>query len=208
MRYQGRLHDWNDDKGFGFVTPVGQTERIFVHVKAFAARPRRPVNGDLLNFELEQDERGRPRAVDVRFAGAPVRGGTTTRTHGATQPGPRWFAVAFCGGVLVAALTGRVPPVVPWVYLVASCATFIAYAYDKSAAMGGRWRTAESTLLLLGLGGGWPGAVFAQHLFRHKSSKASFQTAFRLSIALNCAACIALLTTTGQRLLAGVLHAP
>ncbi len=43
---------------------------------------------------------------------------------------------------------------------------FAAYWLDKFAARTGRWRTAERTLHLFGLVGGWPGALVAQRVFR------------------------------------------
>ena len=73
-------------------------------------------------------------------------------------------------------------------YAVASLATFLAYAIDKRAARLGRRRTPERTLLLLGLAGGWPGALLAQRLVRHKSSKASFQAKYWCTVALNVTA--------------------
>ena len=72
-------------------------------------------------------------------------------------------------------------------YLAASAASIVAYAVDKSAARHGRWRTSESTLHLLAIIGGWPGALVAQQVFRHKSRKPSFQAAFLLTVVLNCA---------------------
>ena len=75
---------------------------------------------------------------------------------------------------------------------VASVACFILYALDKSAARQGRRRTPERTLLLLGLAGGWPGALAAQQLLRHKSSKLSFLAKFWLTVLLNLAALVAL----------------
>jgi uncharacterized membrane protein YsdA (DUF1294 family) len=74
------------------------------------------------------------------------------------------------------------------VYLAASSITFIAYAWDKSAAKNGRWRTQESTLHLLSLVGGWPGALVAQKTLRHKSRKQSFQFTFWVTVAINCSA--------------------
>lgn len=72
-------------------------------------------------------------------------------------------------------------------YLTASVASVIVYAIDKAAAREGRRRTAETTLHLLAVIGGWPGALVAQRIFRHKSRKPSFQTAFRITVVLNCA---------------------
>lgn len=89
-------------------------------------------------------------------------------------------------GVLVA--REMLPLGVLILYLAASAAAVIAYGLDKSAAQTGRWRTAESTLHVLGLIGGWPGALIAQRLFHHKSRKPSFQAAFLTSVALNCGA--------------------
>jgi uncharacterized membrane protein YsdA (DUF1294 family) len=47
-------------------------------------------------------------------------------------------------------------------------------------------------LLLLGLAGGWPGAVLAQQYLRHKSAKAEFRAAFWMTVGLNVAAFVAL----------------
>ena len=69
-----------------------------------------------------------------------------------------------------------------------SLLAFAAYAIDKSAAVRKRWRVKESTLLILGLACGWPVALLAQQLFRHKTSKASFVSAFWVTVVLNFAA--------------------
>jgi uncharacterized membrane protein YsdA (DUF1294 family) len=67
----------------------------------------------------------------------------------------------------------------------------VAYAIDKSAAVSGRWRTPEQTLHLFSLAGGWPGALLAQQVLRHKTSKESFIAAFWLTVLLNAAAFVA-----------------
>lgn len=81
----------------------------------------------------------------------------------------------------------------PWLaalYLLASVVCFIAYAIDKRAAIRQQQRTPERTLLLLGLAGGWPGALLAQHYLRHKCSKTSFLAWFWLTVLANLAALI------------------
>lgn len=68
-----------------------------------------------------------------------------------------------------------------------SLLTFAVYAGDKAAARAGRWRTAESTLHLLALAGGWPGALLAQQWLRHKSVKPAFRAVFWATVLLNVA---------------------
>jgi uncharacterized membrane protein YsdA (DUF1294 family) len=70
-------------------------------------------------------------------------------------------------------------------YALASLACFGAYAMDKSAARSRARRTPERTLLLLGLAGGWPGALLAQRMLRHKTAKTSFQVKFWLTVIAN-----------------------
>lgn len=73
-------------------------------------------------------------------------------------------------------------------YAIASVAAFVAYAVDKRAARSGAWRTPESTLHLLALLGGWPGALLAQTVLRHKTQKSSFRAVFWVTVIMNCAA--------------------
>lgn len=93
--------------------------------------------------------------------------------------------VAFSGAALVGSVFWPVPLWVAAVYAVASAVCFVVYAIDKRAAVAGRWRVSENTLLLLGFLGGWPGAIIAQQTLRHKTQKASFRRAFWVSVLLN-----------------------
>ncbi|MBK6961274.1 MAG: DUF1294 domain-containing protein [Gammaproteobacteria bacterium] len=68
-----------------------------------------------------------------------------------------------------------------------SALTFCFYFIDKEAAQNGRQRTPERRLHLLALAGGWPGALYAQQLLRHKSSKESFRAVFRVTVGFNLA---------------------
>ena len=73
-------------------------------------------------------------------------------------------------------------------YLFISLLTFVIYAKDKSAAEKGSWRIPENTLHFLALIGGWPGALLAQQVLRHKSKKQPFRVVFWITVLLNCGA--------------------
>src|SRR5690606_9186785 len=167
MRHQGRITTWKDDQGFGFVTPQGGGRQVFIHIKSFASQRRRPVGNELVTYELRIDSKGRPQGEKVAFAGEAV-----SQVAGQGL-GSIAFAAAFLVALTGAIVAGKLPAAVLGLYLAASAIAFVAYALDKSAARNGRWRTAESTLHLFGLAGGWPGALLAQRLLRHKSRKTS-----------------------------------
>ncbi|ABI39871.1 protein of unknown function DUF1294 [Shewanella sp. MR-4] len=100
---------------------------------------------------------------------------------------PLLLALVFLAMLIGAAWWHMLPLAIVGLYLLLSLSTFIAYAFDKSAARKGRWRTKESTLHLMSLLGGWPGALFAQQLLRHKSVKAAFRQLFWLTVVTNLA---------------------
>ena len=91
------------------------------------------------------------------------------------------FGAALAAAVAFAILPWWIPA---W-YAAVSLVAFVAYGLDKRAAKRGAPRTSESALLMTGFAGGWPGALVAQQLFRHKTRKRSFRRAFWLSVVVN-----------------------
>ncbi len=69
MRFDGKLEKWNDDRGFGFITPLRGGDPVFVHISAFQADGRRPRIGEVLSFEVEPADDGKRRAVNVQRPG-------------------------------------------------------------------------------------------------------------------------------------------
>ena len=80
----------------------------------------------------------------------------------------------------------EVPVVLLAAYGLFSGVAFLMYGADKSAAAQGRWRTSESTLHTIALVGGWPGALVARRVFRHKTIKQPFRTIFWGTVIANC----------------------
>lgn len=73
MRFEGKLDKWNDDRGFGFITPTRGGEPVFVHISAFPRDGGRPQPGEALTFEVEPAGDGKKRATKVERPGAAPR---------------------------------------------------------------------------------------------------------------------------------------
>lgn len=187
MRHQGRLTDWNDERGFGFITPLGGGATVFAHVSEFPREQRRPIVTDLVTYVLDTDERGRPRAADVEFL-APTRAreprSEQFRPSGSSRSST-YVAIGFFALLAVAGAFNQTAWVVLLVDVVISTATLFAYRSDKLAALRGSWRTEEAALHLMALLGGWPGALVAQQRYRHKTRKQPFQLIFWLTVCGN-----------------------
>jgi len=184
MRYQGKITNWKDDQGFGFITPNGGGNQVFVHIKSFANRQRRPVENEIVTYELKADAKGRAQAESVAFLGERALSATSSGRSNVSLI----LAAAFLIFVAGSAFAGKLPYTVLGLYLLASAVAFVAYAFDKSAARNNQRRTPEDTLHFFALVGGWPGALAAQRLLRHKSKKQSFQYKFWATVILNCGA--------------------
>lgn len=186
---KGTLTQWDDAKGYGFITPDGGEVRLFVHIKAFGLRPHRPFVGERLSYREAVDAQGKRRASQVR-------GLASSAPPPRARDGGRVLLLipAYACFVLACHLAWGIPNWFWGAYSAMSMATFIVYWLDKRAAQRGEWRVAEGTLHGLALACGWPGALLAQQLLRHKSAKARFRRLYWLTVAVNIVAFIALFT--------------
>ena len=191
---RGTLARWIEEKGFGFIRPDDGDRDVFVHIRDFGGISRKPKVGDVVRYQPLNDGTGKYRAADVSIegvsrlpSGRPARlRSVSSDQKTSTGVGGIVMVTVFSAVIVGFTVLGKVPVVVAFIYLISSCCTFIAYAFDKSAAMNRRWRTQESTLHLLSMMGGWPGALIAQKMFRHKSKKTEFLIIFWMTVAMNC----------------------
>jgi uncharacterized membrane protein YsdA (DUF1294 family)/cold shock CspA family protein len=195
IRTTGVVKTWVDGRGYGFATPVQGGADVFVHVNMLTPDSARPRVGDTLRFEIELSPEGKRRARNVESDRKiePIVHRTGRLTPRPPGPPPRsgwlgYLAIAgFVGIYVLVDLLRPFPLWVPALYLGASIVCFVAYAVDKAASRRGGWRVPEASLLALGVIGGWPGAIVAQQVFRHKTIKSRFRVAFWLTVLLNLA---------------------
>jgi len=181
MRYQGKISGLKDDQGFGFVSPNVGGQKAFVHIKAFFQHSYRPVDGDLITYELAKDEKSRYYAKNIQF----VAESSTSSEYYKPSLIPTYFAILFLVLLFLLTLNNQAPLNLFVVYFCISAITFIIYAKDKLASKNNSQRTPENTLHLLSFVGGWPGAIFSQKILHHKSKNEAFQTTFWMTVFLN-----------------------
>ena len=111
IRFESKPDKWNDERGFGFVTPTRGGEPVFVHVSAFPHDGRRPQLGEALTFEVGPAGDGKERAIKVERPGAAPRPlatvaprDTSMRSHRPARPGS--FAGPVIGALLLAGVGG------------------------------------------------------------------------------------------------------
>jgi uncharacterized membrane protein YsdA (DUF1294 family) len=143
---------------------------------------------EAVSYTFALDSHGRPQANDVRFVAGPRSASTTRQIPRAGGVVPVAFATSFLAALAILAAAGRLEMSWLALYYGASIVTYGVYARDKTAAQNAGWRTPELTLHLMSLVGGWPGALIAQVLLRHKTRKPSFLVGYWFTVIVNCIA--------------------
>src|SRR5690606_11774411 len=183
MRLAGKIIEWHDERGFGFIAQNGGSQRVFAPVRDFEGRARRPVVGDPVTYAPGQAARGRPMATRVRNVRQPAQ-----KRRSCVSRFPRTaVALVALAGVGAGVFAGLLPLVVGFAYLFMTGVSYFMYWADKSAAQNEARRTPEANLHLVDLLCGWPGALLAQQQFRHKTVKQPFQAVFWLTVVTNIA---------------------
>lgn len=84
-RVNGSLKSWNEDKGFGFITPSNGGADVFVHISDFPRHGGRPKIGEPLSFAVVLNKDGKKKAVSVRRLGEAAVGARHSQTRRPAQ---------------------------------------------------------------------------------------------------------------------------
>ncbi|SPL71937.1 DUF1294 domain-containing protein [Acinetobacter stercoris] len=192
MRDQGRLVEWFDEKGYGFIQPNdSQKDRVFIHIKDFARQGPRPIIGCALEYQVSVDGQGRYRAKNVHYLKASqtlkhaaMHNSKAHSTDQKLQPMQVLITIYILVlGILTA--TGYFKSLALIFIILMNIMTYWFYAQDKEAAELNKRRIPEQTLHILSFLGGWPAAWLAQQKLRHKTQKQPFRKIYFCTIFFN-----------------------
>ena len=108
------------------------------------------------------------------------------------------MGVGFYAVLILLAVTDKLSWLMIAWYIALGIITYAMYAKDKAAAQSNGWRTPESTLHLLSALGGWVGAMLAQTYLRHKSQKPEFRMTYYLTVIINLALLLFIISGKGS----------
>ncbi|MGB8695871.1 DUF1294 domain-containing protein [Acinetobacter sp.] len=191
MRDQGRLVEWFDEKGYGFIQPNDTSkDRVFLHIKDFARQGPRPIVGCALEYTVLLDGEGRFRAQQVMYLKASQTQKILPKPKNVKEQAQKLkpMQIACVGYILALAvftIAGLLSGMVLLFISIINAMTYWMYAQDKEAALMGKRRVPEQTLHILSFLGGWPTAWLAQEKLRHKTQKQPFRKIYFCTIALN-----------------------
>ncbi|MCK6264606.1 DUF1294 domain-containing protein [Vibrio sp. ZSDE26] len=193
MSIVGTISEWNDIKGYGFISVDKQAPRILFHVSDLSGHSQRPRINERVHFTLTKDAHGAFIAKEIE---RPL-------IFGFSLAVTVWFTTVLCSAVWLL----NYPLISLLYYAFFSATTYLLYLYERSATIEHSTRIPEPILHLFAVSGGWPGAALAQSLLRHKSNNVNFAYGFWLTVVVNVLVFAWTFTDVGEKKLYELINA-
>jgi cold shock CspA family protein len=97
---RGKISQWKDEKGFGFITSDDNEEKIFFHISAIKTQGRRPKVNDVVLYEITHDSQGRAKAKAVAIEGVATKPKKYNKKRIHTEP-PKKDAIDYVSILLI-----------------------------------------------------------------------------------------------------------
>jgi len=181
MRYKGHIKTWDNKKGFGFIKPADGGSTVFVHISGIKNRKAPLQIDEEVSYTLTKDPEGRFLAENVlRYIDK-----TPSISNIRIITIACLITLTFYSLFIFTKIPIEKFISILVVYFILSIITFKTYKFDKLSAIDNQRRVPEKNLHLLSIIGGWPGAMLAQEILRHKSKKQPFKSLFWLGVVIN-----------------------
>lgn len=188
----GKIVEWNDERGFGFIQTENFKEKIFFHVNDLPLNQGkfRPKQGETVLFTAKSDGK-RWAATSVTSAQRQRIERVQQRRQAEREANLNSKAImALLVAVIWLGLCAWRLPKLALIYGILSLILLAFYWKDKRAANEGEWRVPEANLHTWALLGGWCGGLLARYLFNHKTTKQEFVFVFWITVMANVGATI------------------
>ena len=100
---KGKVCQWQDEKGFGFIQPENGSDKLFFHISSVKTTARRPEVGDSVLYDPTRDSQNRLRAKGVVIEGVSRASETSAKSHHDKIQPPRRNAIDYISILVILA---------------------------------------------------------------------------------------------------------
>ena len=78
---KGKITQWHDDKGYGFIQIDNSNKKVFCHISNFVQKQPRPSQGENVSFDIVTNEKGQAAAKGIRYLDRPIHQESVLQTR-------------------------------------------------------------------------------------------------------------------------------
>ena len=78
---KGKITQWHDDKGYGFIQMDNSSQKVFCHISSFIQKQPRPSEGENVSFDIVTNEKGQTSAKKIRYLDRPIQQKSVSQTR-------------------------------------------------------------------------------------------------------------------------------